>query len=351
MSWLVSDDEGVEYRAVESPIGARILWGANGSRYAALKAFEQLSPRRQVRWRPSGDRTSIDPDVIDSLRSQLYESLPGARFDATSFFVAEPTPYQKVTAAIPNRRGEIIAYVKMSLAEQAQDRVEHEIETLSLLGGSNLSLAPPLLGLYQAPGGPAPVAGALPGRFGRKRLDAHHASWAGQLNHLAATPGQVEARIATMHARISVVQENLTDPEGIYERGLNMIGDRLVDAPMPFTLAHGDFAPWNIRAPRDGGLMALDWEGSLAAGPPLYDLFYHQMVTSRGLWASRRPWDRDLRAFCSAYWPQLDPWYENLRTAFLLFAIDEYADVTKLDPSPGPTWRWLTGRLLESCAS
>ncbi|HEU4319414.1 MAG TPA: aminoglycoside phosphotransferase family protein [Acidimicrobiia bacterium] len=349
--WLVTEGEGVAYRCVEAPNGARILWPAGNSSHTAFKAFAQLSPRRRVRWRPTENETSIDPELIDSLRSQLSGSLPGSSFDATSFFVAELTPYQKVTAAIPNSQGESLAYVKMSLAEQAQDRVEHEIETLSLLAERDLQLAPRLLDVYQAPGGPAPVAGALPGRFGRKGLDAHHADWVAQLNQLAADREQVEARIATMHSRISLVHENFTDPEGTYERGLNLVGNRLVDAPLPFTLAHGDFAPWNIRSTREGGLTALDWEGSLAVGPPLFDLFYHQMVTSRSRWRLRRPWDRSLKAFSSAHWPQLDPWYESLRTAFLVFAIDEYADVTKLDPSPGPTWRWLTGRLAETAAS
>ena len=348
MSWLVSDGQGVDYRCAESPNGARILWGASGSSYTAFKAFAQVSPRRRVRWRPSEARTSIDPDVIDSLRSELRGSLPEASFDATSFFVAEPTPYQKVTAAIPDTHGEILAYVKMSLAEQAQDRVEHEIETLSLLAGSRRSLAPPLLGVYQAPGGPAPVAGALRGRFGRKRLDGHHADWVSHLNELSATRGQVEKRIAAMHERISLVRESFTDPEGTYERGLNMVSDRLIDLPSSFTLAHGDFTPWNIRATHQGGLMALDWEGSLTAGPPLYDLFYHEMVTSRSRRGSRKPWDHDLRTICSTRWPELDTWYQSLRTAFLVFAIDEFAHVTKLDPSPGPTWRWLTGRLAET---
>lgn len=347
MSWLVNNDDGLAYRCVQSPNGARILWPAGGSSHTAFRAFAQLAPRRRVLWRTVG-QTWIDPELIDSLRFQLGGSLPGSAFETTCFFVAEPTPHQKVTAAIPDDHGEILAYVKMSLAEKAQDRVEHEIETLSLLAEKEMPLGPPLLGVYQAPAGPAPAAGTLPGSFGRKRLDAHHAGWVGQLNKLAATQEQIETRIATMYGRTPVVHENLTDPKGTYERGLDMVGNRLVDAPLPFTLAHGDFAPWNIRATREGGLMALDWEGSLAVAPPLYDLFYHEMVTSRGRWSRREPWDRDLMAICADRWPELGPLYEDLRTAFLLFAIDEYADVTKLDPTPGPTWRWLAGRLAET---
>lgn len=44
---------------------------------------------------------------------------------------------------------------------------------------------------------------------------------------------------------------------------------------------HGDFAPWNLKWLKNGGIAAIDWEDSKPLGLPFYDLHYYHEQTQR----------------------------------------------------------------------
>jgi hypothetical protein len=54
-----------------------------------------------------------------------------------------------------------------------------------------------------------------------------------------------------------------------------------LDTAVPTMLAHGDFAPWNIRKNPEAGHVLIDWEWADFAGLPAYDLLHFQFNEDR----------------------------------------------------------------------
>jgi hypothetical protein len=74
--------------------------------------------------------------------------------------------------------------------------------------------------------------------------------------------------------------------------------------PLPATLVHGDFAPWNIREMPDGSSTLIDWEEAEWQGLPLHDLchfFYMQtkLFSPRALFYARLVQEGSWRAYLS----------------------------------------------------
>jgi len=62
---------------------------------------------------------------------------------------------------------------------------------------------------------------------------------------------------------------------------------RLRDCKIQTTIQHGDFAPWNIKAPQNGSWTVLDWERGTLKGIPGWDWFH--FVIQNAILVARRP--------------------------------------------------------------
>lgn len=69
---------------------------------------------------------------------------------------------------------------------------------------------------------------------------------------------------------------------------LEILRRELGGALLPMGLAHGDFAPWNMRTLPDGSLYLFDWEFARPDCTPLYDVFHFEFAVR--LLLLRRRW-------------------------------------------------------------
>lgn len=63
----------------------------------------------------------------------------------------------------------------------------------------------------------------------------------------------------------------------LIEAAVGEIEARIGGHRLPACLAHGDFAPWNVRV-RDGRLFAFDWEYAQALANPLHDFLHFHLM-------------------------------------------------------------------------
>jgi hypothetical protein len=70
-----------------------------------------------------------------------------------------------------------------------------------------------------------------------------------------------------------------TETRSLITAVVKRLGDALDSIPLPFSMAHRDFGPWNTRQFSDGRVFVLDWEGGQAETSPLYDFFNFQLLT------------------------------------------------------------------------
>ncbi|HEY4374004.1 MAG TPA: hypothetical protein VGN52_18910 [Burkholderiales bacterium] len=217
-----------------------------------------------------------------------WEGFPAAELfgveaqpQACAVLCGTPGPLRKLTVLHRPPQGEP-AVAKLALRVTADEAIGLEQGWLEELGVAP-ELAPFIPRLLRAgalPGGRRYVTtSVLPTGHAAFRFGGAHRQFLGELGaHGDVHPWADSAAFERLRERARAV-EPLMDAR--YRRligtAVNDIERRIGARTLPACLAHGDFAPWNVRV-RDGRLFAFDWEYAQAGANPLHDFLHFHLM-------------------------------------------------------------------------
>jgi Phosphotransferase enzyme family len=229
-----------------------------------------------------GDRVVLALPAPAPLELQLAAVVGRSDFSIASA-TGTPGPQRKITMQIATQAGEILAYVKLADRAATAELVQREarfLEYLSALGLQN-ALAPRLLHHGRHDNGYLMVTEPLPAWLhpSGPTLQSGHAS---ALRELAMQRGAngTSALVQRLGQRIRYLQTCL-EPGWVDRLGQALVAlNRATDiVNLPTTLAHGDFAPWNVRVDRRATKAAMfDWEQGQAEQFLLWDAFHFETM-------------------------------------------------------------------------
>jgi hypothetical protein len=210
--------------------------------------------------------SKVNTSRIGALR--WYE-LCGVRSPAGEMviFAGNPSPHRKLAVFMLDDARHIAAVCKVGLTPSGGQCVLHEAEVLRKL--EPYRWAPKLLSVYPElhAAAQAFVPGEMPGRgFRPEYMDLLcRLPMSGESTSLANVAGELARKLGPYKERIDQLAP------GLLERSL---GNLDCVATVRGILAHGDFAPWNMRKNPEAGYVLVDWEWADFAGLPAYDLLH-----------------------------------------------------------------------------
>jgi hypothetical protein len=178
-----------------------------------------------------------------------------------------PTLVALSTAGTP------LAFAKLAGSERSRMLIEREAHLLEAIAARSAlrGLAPTLIHAGPLDGVYANVQTPLRGAPAPTRLGAAHDRFLTKL--------EGEPREAAGSAMLASVRERLPlagADAGWLGRIANTARQALAGVPLPRTLVHGDFAPFNLRLDA-GSLAGFDWENGTLDGLPLIDALHHEL--------------------------------------------------------------------------
>jgi len=223
-------------------------------------------------------RPILDGKVLADLQDGWKKAL-GKEDLSCALSLGEPTPYRKITALVFGREGEPLAVAKAGCTPAAAALIANERAALETVGSMATSEAviPALLGH----GKTGPVSWILEtpllsGRPSPNALRKEHSAFLAELARGTVQKMPLDSSDIWTH-----LQRALDSPDRSIKAGfeaelirqLQSIRAEDADRDWPFTAAHGDFTPWNMRA-GEGRIALFDWEYFLPAAPAGWDLLY-----------------------------------------------------------------------------
>jgi hypothetical protein len=182
-------------------------------------------------------------------------------------------------------RYDVLGYMKLPLTNVASERVRHEAATLERLWNfpSLRKHIPRLLYacnwndtyvLFQSPMG---------GDIGPSHLSSVHEEFLHVLSNVyrVEKPGKtLIQKVGARWEKVAPVLGAKWDELGqeVLVRATRVINDKV----LPFTVMHGDFAPWNTRV-RDKELLVFDWESADWEAPTTWDISHFEVLTKSSL--------------------------------------------------------------------
>ena len=190
----------------------------------------------------------------------------GCAAPALAIYIGTPSQAWKAVVHLVSLQSSVCdAVLKLPLTAGAKDATLREAQTLSILADQRHSQAPRLLSVDRKRG--VSMQEFIAGRPGSRRLRPEYL----ELLRSLLLPDE---RI-TMAAYTSEWDQqtfSLSDRDaGIMCAALERLKD---DLPLPACWAHGDFAPWNIRARQNLPPALIDWEEGKQSGLPLVDAYH-----------------------------------------------------------------------------
>jgi hypothetical protein len=244
-------------------IGARALKGLLTAIVAAR--CQGIAPHRVL-------VASLGPLPLEVLvREVTGESEP-----VFSLSVGTETRFQKLTLQVMRPSGEILGYIKLPLTAAAAERVRHEAEALNrLCSYPTLRSHIPRM-LYSGEWGEGAILfeSGGPSRPGPVQFDRECSEFLQLLwgVHKTEKPGQILWE--EVAARCRKAEPILSSGWRALSQAALARAKRELDGVMvPCGVAHGDFAPWNMRV-GDGGLYVHDWECASWEAPTSWDIFH-----------------------------------------------------------------------------
>jgi hypothetical protein len=175
-------------------------------------------------------------------------------------------------------------------------------------------MAPRLLFSGDVEGAWLTVTSPLAGRAAGRHLSEAHHHFLRALCDGEVKPVGHTALVRTLCAAAATHGESQT------RNMLYRVLPLLERAALPTTLAHRDFAPWNLRQHR-GTIAAFDWEYAEPDAPPLLDVFHHELAVAYFLdrCTPEQGCQRLLRLSPAAH---VDVSIEHVRALQVLYLID-----------------------------
>jgi len=269
-----------------------------------------------------------------------------------AYYVGVSSPEQKVTAQVLTPAGKPLAYAKMATSPLAQAAIEAEWRTLLRLSESESlrGKVPEVLGLFPWQGGRVLHITSGPERVGPRKLSGVHSRFCESLFLSFAEENVFDespmwTRMTETSLRLSTdLPETLV---ALHDRALQRLGKELGPVPLPSSLAHRDFAPWNTRLGPDG-LFVFDWERAEQGVVPLYDVFHFRAIQA-ALFERRRyrPDRRFMDHLLRRLWPEGHRHLPYLYLAYLVDMSLVYSEAQIAAPGVGEqrVWRWFVGQI------
>jgi len=298
-----------------------------------------------------GEEVRLEEEALARLEAMLAPAV-GAGAVRLAFYLGVPAPHRKVTAQVLDTAGETLAYAKIATSPLARAAVERERRALLGLSESAelRGAVPEVLGSLEWHGGTILPITMGPPRPGPSELSAVHLRFFTRVFQVFRARETFAG--SPMWARMSEIWLHLRQgsPEALPPNlgpALERLHDELGPVSMPFSLAHGDFAPWNTRlGPRS--LFVFDWERASEGMSPLYDAFNFQAL--QAALQGRRGGVRDHRfllTLLDALWPEGRKHLPLLYLAYLAHVTLLYSEAQSLAPGVGErkVWNWFARRI------
>jgi hypothetical protein len=183
---------------------------------------------------------------------------------------------QKLTVQAMSPSGEILAYIKMPMAQGAADRIQNEAKILEKLARYSWmrQRIPRLLCLTDLGADKILVQSPLAGKVGPTALTQSHEDFLRDLQACESAKCEGEAVVTEAEniwrrfaSGLDSVWQELARA-GFATASRWLAGKHLLCAPM-----HGDFVPWNSRADSEH-LLCFDWESASWHAPIHWDKFH-----------------------------------------------------------------------------
>lgn len=204
--------------------------------------------------------------------------------------IAEGGARSKFTIRLMRESGAATHYARLAYEPAAMEVVEHEARVLEALASTPARFSAPALvahGALDAPAAYFLAETAGPESVAGNELSRRHFEF---LTHLLQPGNSLDIRQAcvTMETEWQCVAEEGGDPAVLLRARALLDRNRAVT--LPACIAHGDFAPWNIRSQVDGSLFVIDWEHASLLALPWLDALHFKFqldATVRRLPSSR----------------------------------------------------------------
>jgi hypothetical protein len=298
-----------------------------------------------------GEKIRLEEETLARLEAMLAPVVEAGAV-RLAFYLGVPAPHRKVTAQVLDTDGGTLAYAKIATSPLAQAAVERERRALLRLSESAdlRGAAPEVLGSLEWHGGTILPLTMGPPRPGPSRLSSIHLRFCTQVFQSFRTRETFAE--SPMWARMSEIWRHLShdSPEALPANlgvALERLHDDLGPVGMPFSLAHGDFAPWNTRL-GPHSLFVFDWERACEGMSPLYDAFNFQAL--QDALQGRRGGVRDRRfllTLLDALWPEGREHLTLLYLAYLAHVTLLYSEAQSLAPGVGErkVWSWFARQI------
>ena len=228
----------------------------------------------------------LQPVMLQTLQMN-WQNVIGVNSLTFALAWGKPSPYQKAAALIFDPEGKAVALAKIGATEKAQRLIENERFTLQRLQtvGVDCARFPMCYGhgkvgsvswLLQEP--------ILEGRPSPNDLKEAHFSFLAAFARATVHDAGSVPSAGSFQAHFTAMLDHKPLPVKADFKGEAAFIDRIAaicrDAircgrlkPGPFTAAHGDFAPWNLRS-SSGRLTVFDWEYFLPSVPAGWDILH-----------------------------------------------------------------------------
>jgi hypothetical protein len=183
--------------------------------------------------------------------------------------VGNPSRTRKITLFLL-KGSSVCAVIKVPLTKDAVTAVADEAKTLRAM--SALQPAIPEFICYDSSSGWS-VQNWVHGSPSSRKFTSRHREFLLQL----VLPGS-SISLKSALRKNSLIQEGAMRPSADKRRLEAAFEEMSNTCPLPQTMVHGDFTPWNIKI-IDGKLRIVDWESAQLKGLPLQDIchfFYRQ---------------------------------------------------------------------------
>ncbi len=194
---------------------------------------------------------------------------------ALSAGAPEPARNRKASAALLRLDGSVVGFAKLAGSPLATRLIRREAAVLAELATrpAVAGAVPRLLASGEANGRAYLVQSPVAGSAAPARLTDDHRRFLAALQDGHARPAVDTEMVRSLLPRLQQLGADGAD----LIPAVGRVAASLAGCVVASTVVHGDFAPWNLRCRRAGGLAAFDWEYGRVDGLPTADAAHHEL--------------------------------------------------------------------------